>query len=120
MLFLQLAETRFPHLSSRVLPPRIFILLLLTTIMNHVMFCEAIYLRAHKREPFLGITVIGSILLTISTLLLGRFVGAGAVAVGYFGITTLFSLPAGTYIFITKRREWHDNTKVTMAIPGSE
>ena len=120
LLFLQLAETRFPHLSSRVLPPRIFILLLLTTIMNHVMFCEAIYLRAHKREPFLGITVIGSILLTISTLLLGRFVGAGAVAVGYFGITTLFSLPAGTYIFITKRREWHDNTKVTMAIPGSE
>ena len=89
-------------------------LLLLTAIMNHITFCQAIYLRAHKREPFLGMTIAGSILLTTSTLLLGRYVGAGAVAAGYFGLTAVFGLPLGTYIFVTKRREWHRNTESPM------
>ncbi|HEV2620170.1 MAG TPA: hypothetical protein VGU23_09570, partial [Acidobacteriaceae bacterium] len=107
LLLLVLAGSRLPHLATRVLAPKFFVFLLLTTIMNHVAFCEAIYLRAHKREPFLGITVIGSILTILTTLLLGRF-GAGAIAAGYFGLTILFGLPSGTYVFITKRREWHD------------
>jgi O-antigen/teichoic acid export membrane protein len=110
MLVLLSAGTRFPYLSARVLAPRFFIFLLLTTIMNHVVFCEAIYLRAHKREPFLVVTVIGSIFTIIATLLLARF-GAGAIAVGYFGLTIFFGLPAGTYVFITKRREWHDKSR---------
>ncbi len=113
-VLLLVAGPRFPKLSARILPPKVFLLLLFTTVMNHIVFCEALYLRAHKREPFLKVTVLGSILLSASTLLLGRYLGAAAVAAGYFGITLLYGLPSGTYVFLTKRREWHNPQSSTV------
>lgn len=104
---LLMAEHRFPKLAMRVLSPWAFGLLLLTTIMNHVVFSEALYLRAHKREPFLMLTVIGAALLGCSTLLMGKYWGVNGVAVGYFSIGVLFGLPSATYVFFKKRREWH-------------
>jgi hypothetical protein len=95
-----------------VLPPWAFAFLLLATIMNHIVFSEALYLRAHKREPFLGQTIVAAILLSFSTFLLGKYWGANAVTVGYFAICALFGLPSATYIFITKRREWHDQSPI--------
>ena len=109
-LVLLVASYRLPNLAMRVLPPWAFALLLLTTIMNHVVFSEALYLRAHKREPFLGQTVIIAVILGCATFLLGRFLGANAVTVGYFTIATILGLPSATYIFIRKRREWHHQT----------
>jgi hypothetical protein len=106
-LCLVIAEHSFPKIAMRVLPPWALALLLLTTVMNHVGFSEALYLRAHKREPFLLQALVVAIVITISTLLLGRFWGANAVTVGYFVIAGLFGLPWGTYIFVTKRREWY-------------
>jgi hypothetical protein len=106
-LLLVIGGPHFPKLAMRILPPRIFVLLLLTTLMNHIVLCEAIYLRAHKREPFLLVTVVSSILLTTSTLLLGRFLGANAVVAGYFAITAFYGLPYATHVFLKKRREWH-------------
>jgi hypothetical protein len=97
----------FPRFSMRVLPPWAFALLLLTTIMSHIVFSEALYLRAHKREPFLMQAVLVAILLGTATFLLGKFWGANAVTVGYFFIGGIFGLASGTYIFITKKREWH-------------
>ena len=104
---LLIAEHKFPRLSVRVLSPWAFGLLLLTTMTNHVVFSEALYLRAHKREPFLVQALVVAIFLTISTLLLGRTWGANAVTVGYFVIAGLLGLPWGTYIFFTKRHEWY-------------
>jgi hypothetical protein len=106
-LVLVFVDHRFPQFSMRVLPPWAFALLLLTTIMNHVVFSEALYLRAHKREPFLVLTVVVSIVLGCSTFLLGKFWGANSVTVGYFTIGALIGLPSATYTFIRKRREWH-------------
>lgn len=98
---------RFPRLATRVLPPWAFGLLLLTMILSHVTICEAQYLRAHKREPFLVQSVMVALLLGCSTVILAKYSGANAVTVGYFIIGGLFGLASGTYIFITKRREWH-------------
>lgn len=98
---------RFPKFAMRVLSPWAFGLLLLTTIMNHIVFCETIYLRAHKREPFLVQSIMVAILLGSSTIVLGKYWGANAVAAGNFVFGGLFGLASGTYIFITKRREWH-------------
>jgi len=110
ILVLLIVVSRFPKFGLRVLPPWAVALLLLTTIMTHVVFSEALYLRAHKREPFLLLSVIGAILLATATLLLGRFWGANAVTVGYFMITAAFGLPWGTYVFLTKKREWHNES----------
>jgi hypothetical protein len=105
-LCLLLADNMFPRFATRVLPPWSFALLLLTTIMNYVVFSEALYLRAHKREPFLLQSVIVAVLLGTSTMFLGRAWGANAVTVGYF-IVGVLGLLSGTYIFVTKKREWH-------------
>ena len=105
----------FPKLASRVLPPWAFALLLLTTIMSHINFSEALYLRAHKQEPFLIPTVTVAIMLGCATWFLGKYMGVDAVTVGYFFIGGLFGIASGTYIFLTKRREWHDQPQKTNA-----
>lgn len=107
LVVLLFVNFRFPQFATRVLPPWVFALLLLTTIINHIVFSQALYLRAHKREPFLMQTVVAAILLSCSTFVLGKYFGANAVAVGYFMVGVLFGLPSATYIFIIKRREWH-------------
>jgi hypothetical protein len=97
----------FPEYATRVLPPWVFALLLLTTIISHIVFSEALYLRAHKCEPFLWQSVSVAILVGCTTFLLGKSMGANAVTVSYFLLGGLLSLAWGTYIFRTKRREWH-------------
>jgi hypothetical protein len=100
------AARHYPKYADRVLTPWAFAFLLLGVISNHIVTSEALYLRAHKQEPFLIVSVIGAILITISIYFLGRYESANAVAVGYF----LCSWPTGlmgSYIFITKRRAWH-------------
>lgn len=97
----------FPRLAMRVLTPWAFAFLLLTTIMMHIVLSEALYLRAHKREPFLLQSAAVAVLVGSATFLLGKFCGATAVVIGYFLFGGLFSLGSGTYIFVTKRRKWH-------------
>jgi hypothetical protein len=107
LLGLAYIAMRFPHLAVRVLPLPVFGLLLATVICNHIVFSEALYLRAHKREPFLAVSIAVGVLTACSTLLLGKFWGATGVTLGYFCTGGIFALGFGTYIFITKRRQWH-------------
>lgn len=99
----------FPKLALRVLPSWVFALLLLNMIMNHIVTSEALYLRAHKQEPFLIQAVVGAIIIGSSTFLLGKYYGANAVVVGLIVQAVIYGFPTATYFFITKRREWHDS-----------
>ena len=103
---LLLCSHYWPRLAGRVLTPWAFGLLMLTAILNHIVFCQALYLRAHKAEPFLVIGICGAAIMAASTYLLGRFVGVNATALGFFVATALFTAPV-THIFLKKRREWH-------------
>ena len=103
---LLLCSHYWPGLAGRVLTPWAFGLLMLTAILNHIVFCQALYLRAHKAEPFLVIGICGAAIMAASTYLLGRFVGVNATALGFFVATALFTAPV-THIFLKKRREWH-------------
>lgn len=102
----------YPRLALRVLAPWAFALLLLTTVSTHIVFSEALYLRAHKREPFLIHAIVNAILVGTSTVVLGRSTGANGVIVAYFLGSGVFGLAFGTYIFVRKRREWHSLTLV--------
>jgi hypothetical protein len=75
--------------------------------MSHVVNSEALYLRAHKQEPFLIQAVISAFLIGSLTFFLGKYYGANAIVVGLFIQGVLFGVPSGTYIFLTKRRAWH-------------
>jgi hypothetical protein len=98
----------YPKLATRLLTPWAFGMCLLTTVVNQVILSEAVYLRAHKREPFLVNSVTGAFLTLGITWILAKYWGANAVALGNFLLTTLIGLPWGTYIFFSKRKEWHD------------
>jgi len=104
---LLVAEQHFPQLANRVLPNWVFALLLVNTIMNHVVNSEALYLRAHKQEPFLLQAVISATLIGCITFFFGKYYGANAIVVGLFFQGIVFGVPSGTYIFLRKRRAWH-------------
>jgi hypothetical protein len=107
LLSLECATQRFPHFAARVLPMPLFGLLLATILCNHISLSEAVYLRAHKREPFLPLSITVGVLTACSTLELGKSWGAPGVTLGYFFTSGIFGLAFGTFIFISKRRQWH-------------
>ncbi len=93
--------------GARLLEPLPFALLLATMLANTIFFGEAVYLRAHKQEPLLGIFIASGITVAASTLTLGRAFGATGMMVGYFIGTLLVCVVGGTWVFVRKRREWH-------------
>ena len=111
----------FQHFASRLLPPWVIAIMLVNTILNHIVYSQALYLRAHKEEPFVGQAVISAILIASLTMYLGKYSGAGAVVVGVFVQGALFGLPYATYIFVSKRRTWHTVSRpaVTVRIVGA-
>jgi O-antigen/teichoic acid export membrane protein len=98
-----------------VLPLPVFGVLLVTIFCNHFVFSEALYLRAHEREPFLPQSIAVGALTACSTILLGRLWGAAGVTLGYFCTSGIFGLAFGTYIFITKRKQWHKSSALEEA-----
>jgi hypothetical protein len=103
-LWLNAAHLRF---AQRILAPTLLALLLAATLINVIVFAEALYLRAHKQEKFLLNSVIGAVLMIASTLLLGKYFGAAGMVTGNLIIAFLFGLPFGTWVFAKYRRLWH-------------
>jgi hypothetical protein len=96
-----------PHLAERMLPIPVFAVLLSAIFLNHILYSEALYLRAHKREPFIVLSTLIATLTCASTLLTGRFWGATGVTIGYFFCGGLLYLGGGTLIFVKFRSRWH-------------
>jgi O-antigen/teichoic acid export membrane protein len=94
-------------LAHRMLPPLPFGILLLSMMVNHIVFCEALYLRAHKQEKFLTISILVAVFMTCSTYLLGRPFGAIGMVSGYLSINACIALGGGTYTFLKYRTLWH-------------
>jgi O-antigen/teichoic acid export membrane protein len=103
-LVLRVFEHRW---SDRLLEPLPFALLLATMMANTIFFAQAVYLRAHKQEPLLGIFIASGIAVAACALILGRLYGATGMMLGYFITTLVVSLGGGTWVFVRKRREWH-------------
>ncbi len=99
-----------PRFSSRLLPMWAVGLLLVAAVMNHIVYSMALYLRAHKEEPFLLQAVLSAVLIGSLTVVLGKYYGAQAIVLGLLIQGILFGFPYATYIFVTKRRKWHHLT----------
>jgi len=103
-IYMNWAHIRF---AQRILNPTSLGILLLASSLNVITNSEAIYLRAHKQEKFLLISIVGALLIGASTYFLGREYGALGMVTGYFSVGLLIGLPVGTYIFIKYRKLWH-------------
>lgn len=102
-----LQHFRFP-IGQRFLSVELVSLLAGITIMNHIIFAMASYLRAHKREPLLLCSVVIALLVLLSTYYFGKYYGATSVILGYFMITLVLGLGWVAIIFNKKKQEWHN------------
>jgi hypothetical protein len=106
VVYMDWAHIRF---AQRLLSPTVLGILLLTTIVDTIIFAQALYLRAHKQEKFLLPSVLGAILTACSTYFLGKHYGALGMVAGSLTIGIFVGLPLATYIFVKYRKAWHEN-----------
>lgn len=97
-------------LSQRLLTPPQLALLLGASLASLAVSSLAIYLRAHKQEPFLMLSMITGALTGVSTLCLVWWFGVTAMLAGYFFVMLLVGLGWGSFIFLRKRRLWHQTS----------
>ena len=100
-------NSRHMPIATRLLPPLPMLLLLATTLASHVVQCEAMYLRAHKREPLLPLALLTGATTGLLTYYVGRRYGATGVTVAYFATTVFLSVTGSTLIFRRKQKAWH-------------
>ena len=107
---LYLHQHAFAHrLSVRLLDPLPMGMLMAATVSSHVVAAEAVYLRSHKREPFLVQSLLAGGTIAGLSWLLGRPFGAVGMMAGYLAVSLSVGVGMGTYLFVRKRREWHSD-----------
>ncbi len=104
-----LLNHRHLPLAQRLLPPLPLAFLLTSMVINQAVNSWALYLRAHKQEKFLTLSVIGAICLTLSTYFLGRRFGALGMTSGELIIAVVLGIGCGGYVFSKYRRLWHES-----------
>lgn len=67
----------------------------------------AVYLRAHKEEPLVLISVISSIYILITTWLSAKYLSNNFFFIGFLS-SYLFGVPVIGFIFFKKKKEWHN------------
>jgi hypothetical protein len=95
-----------PKISRRIEDWPIFLLLLLTGLSSHIVQSEAIYLRAHKCEPFLVQSIVIAFCTAGSVVALAKTSGALGVSLAYFVVLGVAGVISATVIFRKKRVEW--------------
>ena len=91
----------FSIIPNRFLPISEIIVFLVATAGTLVVSCWATYMRAHKIESMMPLSLISAILMTISTLYFGIKFSSIGMVVGYFLITFLWGIPS-TYLCLIK------------------
>lgn len=103
------------QISTRLLEPWTFSILILATIVNYVTYAQSTYLRAHKKEPFLLISIVSAALICFLTLTLVHDYGAMGLMFGYLVVSSVIGLGWGSVIFFSKRREWQKGSGITLS-----
>ena len=93
-------------LAQRIPDPLTFALLLSAAAASHIVFCQAFYLRAFKREPYLLLSIAWGIMVAIVAVFTSKFFGSRIMMLGYMLINAGLILPWSWYIFRTKKRAW--------------
>jgi hypothetical protein len=87
-------------------------LLVLATIVNQVIVSQATYLRAHKREPLMWLSLANGLATGLLVIALGRFYGAPGVCLAYVFVQTCI-LICVSVVWKNCRRVWHQADAAT-------
>jgi len=72
----------------------------------------ALYLRAHKKEPLLTMTILASVLQGTITWYCGKHYSSLGVTLGYLFVSAFFILPYVLFVWYRCRKAWHTNSLV--------
>lgn len=103
-------------LAERLLPPLPAGLFLLAHVLMQITYPLSVYLRAHKQEPYVGVSVITAVLTALSTWCLGSRFGAVAMGTGYLAIVAFVTLPYAVIVWFRCRSVWHSHDSVTSEV----
>lgn len=92
--------------AGRLLSPGATGYLLLATILLAASLPMSTYLRAHKREPLLALSVISGLLNGTVVVVLGKYYSAEGMTIGYLVVTAAL-IPSVALIWRRRRAEWH-------------
>jgi O-antigen/teichoic acid export membrane protein len=92
-------------LAQRLLPPLPTGLFLLAAVFFQVAQCQTAYLRAHKQEPIMVMSVVTSLMIGLLVWLLGSRFGPLGAAAGYLS-TVLLIVIWETVIWVRCRAAW--------------
>jgi hypothetical protein len=102
----------FGHpLAGRFLPLGPMALILGAVILVQITVPMSVYLRAHKREPYLWLSLAYAACSLFAAVALGHLLGIAGVPIAYFSTAALLVVPWGTAIFLRCRRDWHRDTR---------
>ncbi|WP_421269772.1 hypothetical protein [Aeromonas veronii] len=87
------------QLAQRFIAPSVFIFLVLTGVGNHIIACQATYVRSHKVERYLGNAIATAVLMS-GLLILATHFTANYMVYFYCAVMWLFCLPHSVFIYI--------------------
>jgi len=102
--FLNLLQHPF---TQRMLAPLPTGLLLLGAVLLQISQCQSAYLRAHKCEPIMVMSVVSCLAMGLLVWVLGRSFGATGAAMAYLVTVVILILPWQTAIWLRCRALWH-------------
>lgn len=99
------------HVGSTIFADRFLgyiplLLMIIPLFLQQFVNSWATYLRCHKKEPFLVISVVAGVLCMASTMIFGNLYGLYGIVIGYCTIQTCL-FPWSYWIYRTNKNKWH-------------
>ena len=94
------------HFLKRFLGVIPMSILLLSWFFQLIINALAVYLRAHKQEPLVWLSVLTGIFIVISTFIISKYLSSDYLFLGFL-VAVVLGLPAVFFVFLQKRKEWH-------------
>lgn len=91
----------------RLLPPIQILFLCASAMITHIINCFAQYLRSHKQEPFMVLSVIGAMLIASSAWFFGKYYDSESMVISVLIINLIYGLPSALWLWNKKKKLWH-------------
>lgn len=106
--FLNISHIKLANslLSERFLNYVPLIFMMISVFLQQYVFAWTTYIRCHKKEPFVIISICMSVVCSMSTLLLGKLYGLYGMTIGYC-LISIFFFPWWYHVYRIKKFEWH-------------
>lgn len=95
-----------PKVVDRFLTFKSIIILYLCYFIQLIINSFALYLRGHKKEPFMIISIISAIWIAVVTIIVGKFLPSDYFFFGFFSMQ-IIGLPICYMIFNICKKKWH-------------